>query len=616
MKNIVVILFTIFLFGCKTSENIISKPNSNLVKVAIDLINVKDDKVMVSVYPPSINTNNTIFYIPKTVPGTYSADDYGKFIEDFKAFDSNGKPLAYTKQDVNSYLISDAQKLHKVTYWVNDTYDIEGTGKHEVFSPAGTNIKANENFMLNTHAFVGYFSNFTNVPYNVSIAHPENLVAITAMTDKDVSNQNDVFVTNRYADLVDMPIMYSKADVATIMADDMEIIIGTYSANGKYSTKDFAPNLEKTLKAQKKFLGKVNDTKKYAILIYLSDVRAKDAKGFGALEHTTSTTVVMPEMMGLEMLNEQLTDIVSHEFFHIVTPLSVHSVEIQDFNFNNPKMSEHLWMYEGVTEYFANLFQVNQGLISETDFYKRMADKIAQANNMNDTMSFTKMSKNVLEEPYKSQYLNVYQKGALIAMCIDIIIRENSNGQKGILNLMQELSNEYGANKAFKDEELFNKITKLTYPQVGEFLNKYVAGETPIPYEEFFAKMGVTNATVEVNGNPFLNGQTPYITVDPSTKEIMILPNIEPNEFMNNLGLKPGDKILKINDVAYNLDNIYDLIMSSTSWKDGDNISVTYKRGDKETNTSGKIIMPKEQQEGYLPTDDNKLLIRNAWIKG
>ena len=52
---------------------------------------------------------------------------------------------------------------------------------------------------------------------------------------------------------------------------------------------------------------------------------AKDAKGFGALEHPTSTVVVMPEMMGLEMLQEQLKDVVSHEFFHIVTPLTVHS---------------------------------------------------------------------------------------------------------------------------------------------------------------------------------------------------------------------------------------------------------------------------------------------------
>jgi predicted metalloprotease with PDZ domain len=72
--------------------------------------------------------------------------------------------------------------------------------------------------------------------------------------------------------------------------------------------------------------------------------------------------------MPREELVKSMMDVVSHEFFHIVTPLSIHSKEIQDFDYNDPKMSEHLWMYEGVTEYFANLFQINQGLITEEDF--------------------------------------------------------------------------------------------------------------------------------------------------------------------------------------------------------------------------------------------------------
>jgi len=110
-------------------------------------------------------------------------------------------------------------------------------------------------------------------------------------------------------------------------------------------------------------------------------------------------------------------------------------------------MSKHLWMYEGVTEYFANLFQINQGLINEEAFYKRLSDKIEHAKSLNDNMAFTTMSANVLEKPYKDQYLNVYEKGALIGMCIDIIIREKSNGKKGILDLMQKLSLEYGSKK-------------------------------------------------------------------------------------------------------------------------------------------------------------------------
>jgi predicted metalloprotease with PDZ domain len=115
------------------------------------------------------------------------------------------------------------------------------------------------------------------------------------------------------------------------------------------------------------FLGKINAKKKYSVFLYLSSLTEEDAKGFGALEHPTATTVVLPEVMPKEELVKSMMDVVSHEFFHIVTPLSIHSKEIQDFDYNDPKMSQHLWMYEGVTEYFANLFQINQGLIDEAD---------------------------------------------------------------------------------------------------------------------------------------------------------------------------------------------------------------------------------------------------------
>lgn len=607
-----------FLWSCSPTQ---TTTKQNDVAVTIDLINVKDDKVMVSVTPPTFTTEFVTYHFPKTVPGTYSEDDYGRFIENVKAFDSKGKALNVAKIDENSYRISDATKLSKITYLVNDTFDTEsgaGFGESEdVFSPAGTNIKAGENFMLNTHGFIGYFKGKEETPYKLTIQHPETLTGVSAMTDADPSTTLDVFYMPKYANLVEMPIMYSKPDFTTFRIDDMDIIISVYSPTGKYTAEQITPHMENMMKAQKRFLGPIDATKKYAILLYLADVEAKDAKGFGALEHPTSTTVVMPEVMDLEMLQEQLKDVVSHEFFHIVTPLTIHSTEIQNFDFNNPQMSEHLWMYEGVTEYFANLFQINQGLIEEGEFFERMAGKIAQSRQMNDNMSFTKMSKNVLNPPYKDQYLNVYHKGALIAMCIDILIRENSNGEKGILNLMQELSKQYGANKAFKDEELFDKITALTYPAVGEFLKTHVAGETPIPYEQFFAKMGVSETTIEVPGNPFLKGQTePYITINPNTKEILVLPEGELNIFMTSLGLKNNDTLLAFNDKNYNLDNIYDLIMASVNWKDGDAISVKIKRDGKEQTIKGKVVMPKEKQDSYQSTDATKKAVREAWLRG
>ena len=616
-KSIIALAFVAFLWSNTTVNAQKKGALKQEIKVGIDLIDVKDDKVKVTVQAPKTNSDKITYSIPKIVPGTYSDDSYGKFIEEFKAFDTKGSELSVTKSDDNTWSISNAKNLSKITYLVNDTYDTEQGGGFgaDIFSPAGTNIDAGKNFMLNTHGFVGYFQDKKDLPYQVTITHPETLWGATSMIDTDASATKDVFNTPRYAELVENPIMYAKPDYTSFNVNGMDIQIAVYSPSGKVTAESITPEMKKMMTAQKTFLGNINSTKKYTVLLYLSSMKPGDAKGFGALEHPTATTVVLPEMMPLDELQKSMIDVVSHEFFHIVTPLTIHSNEIQYFDYNSPKMSQHLWMYEGVTEYFANLFQINQGLIDESEFYKRMAEKIKQSKSFVDTMSFTTMSANVLKSPYKEQYTNVYQKGALIGMCIDIIIREKSNGERGILNLMQQLSKEYGVHKAFNDEELFAKITSLTYPEVGDFLRTYVSGSTPIPYDIFFAKVGVSKIKDKKAGNVFLKGQTPYIAANQATKEISVRPNTDLIDFYKSLDLRANDIIIAINDKAYTLDNIYEMISDSEKWKENDAITLKIKRDGKEQILTGKVKLPYEEIEGLQATDASKSNLKNAWLK-
>ena len=57
-------------------------------------------------------------------------------------------------------------------------------------------------------------------------------------------------------------------------------------------------------------------------LLYLFDSKVYKWNSFGALEHLSSTTVVYPESYSKRQLaNGMINGTVSHEFFHIVTPL-------------------------------------------------------------------------------------------------------------------------------------------------------------------------------------------------------------------------------------------------------------------------------------------------------
>jgi predicted metalloprotease with PDZ domain len=620
MKKIFFALaFAAVFWSCKT-VSVISTTSSKLkeeVDVNINLNNIKNDKVLVTVNAPTILTDIITYNIPKTVPGTYSDDNYGRYIDELKAYDTSGNKLEVKKLDANSWSIANAKTLDKITYLVNDTFDTEtgkGFGTDDIFSPAGSNIDAGKNVMLNTHCFVGYFTNHMSIPYKLTVLHPAGLWGATSMVDLEAATTKDLFVNSRYSELVENPIMYSKPDYTTFNVDGMEILIAVYSPSGKFTAESITPEMKTMMTAQKKFLGNINTTKKYSILLYLSTSK-NDALGSGALEHPTSTTVVFPERISTEQLITMMKDVVSHEFFHTVTPLTIHSQEIQNFDYNAPKMSKHLWMYEGVTEYFSNLFQINQGLIDETEFYKRISEKIENASKMNDTMPFTTMSANVLTNPYKDQYLNVYEKGALIGMCIDIIIREKSNGERGILDLMRKLSNEYGVTKAFNDDELFTKITALTYPEVGDFLKTYVSGPTPIPYETYLAKVGVEKTPIKIPAYIFEKNNKQYIAITDKNREIIVNSNMELNDFFTNLGLVGGDIIMAVNDKIYTPQKINEILYDCENWKEGDSITLKIRRNGVEQFIKGTVKLPYDEIEGLKATDSSKSTLKEAWLK-
>ena len=131
-KYFLVPLSILAIYGCGASRALPTADKTTIL-TQIDLVNVVDDKVMVSIDPGAFTADDVTFYIPKTVPGTYKADNYGKYIEDFQALDYSGKELSFTKSDDNTWNISNGKALDKVTYWVNDTYDTEDTIEEPVF---------------------------------------------------------------------------------------------------------------------------------------------------------------------------------------------------------------------------------------------------------------------------------------------------------------------------------------------------------------------------------------------------------------------------------------------------------------------------------------------------
>lgn len=591
---------------------------SQKYRIFLDLTAPKNDRLHVRMLTPTMHHDSIEFRIPKIVPGTYAIYDFGRFIHDFKAFDFEGNQLDVKSITANRRLISNATKLYSIQYWVEDTYDTDLD--NVVFEPAGTNIEKSENHVLNTFGFFGYLKGYKNIPYELRIAHEKNHFGSSSLRKISSSDTLDIYTSESYVALADEPIMYCEPDTSHLQVGNTEVLISVYSPKGRLTSAFVKDNVKEILHATKKYLGGTLPVDRYAFILYLTQTPTL-SKSFGALEHSYSSFYVLPEISPI-LLAQTIKDVAAHEFFHIVTPLNVHSEEIGNFDFISPSMSKHLWMYEGVTEYFAGHVQMTNAVIDSIGYLNILKEKIDNSMKYKDDLPFTEMSSTCLDIN-KDQYLNVYEKGALIGLHLDILLREESGGTYGLVDLLQALSEKYGKDKSFVDEKLFDIIETLTYPSIRHFLDTYVAGRLSLPHEELFKKVGITYSPPKTFQGLTM-GNISFTAVKKSGK-IAINSTKNMNEFGKKMGYKTDDILMKFNKKKINLSNIKSVVDDFKSTKkDGDQITAIVKRKVKENKykrvrlsaKAMKVSLKSSTELSYSPLANvDQLKLRQSWFR-
>lgn len=607
---------------------------------ALDLTRIGDDQAPIEISGLNFSTDEAVFHLPEMIPGTYAIADYGRYISAVKAYDKKGKELTVIRTDTNTWKITPARKLSRLTYRVDDILDTRKAGP-TIYPMAATNIEEGKNFVINTPGFFGYFEGSKDTPIQFNITRPKDFYGATGLIPVETGARKpklkkeigpadeeiriDRYEVENYDRLADSPLLYARPDTAVIKVANAEVLIASYSPNGKVTAKEIANTVSEVLQAQASYLGGKLPVEKYAFLFYFVDI---PLLSYGALEHSYSSFYYMPET-GIDQMVQQLRDFAAHEFFHIVTPLNIHSEEIQHFGFNDPKMSKHLWMYEGVTEYFAGNVQVKHGLLTERQYLDVLGNKMNVADNFVNDVAFTDISLHMLDQ-YSNQFPNVYQKGALIGMCLDIKLRELSNGKYGLPDLMADLSRKYGKNKAFKDDELFSEIESLTYPEIGNFLRTCVSGTQPLPYNEVLNLAGVSHT----GGNPAkdlslgFSSQALGVTEVEGKKKLTIANVAGLSEQGKKLGLRQGDILLKVNQENFpeiGPETGAFLGKHKTNLKEGGALSYTVLRdngtGERTSvELSATVEAVTVKQKHALSMMENptpgQLAVRKAWLSG
>jgi len=550
--------------------------------ITLDLNNISNDRIKVTIVPPHISDREIHYIMPSYIPGSYFKKDFGRFVSDMLVLTKSGNSLDIKKEGEDVFVIKNKnqEEIAKIEYYISDSWDMEKPSPsmtdeefNYVFQPGGTNIAAGQNIVINHYGYFGYVDGYKDLPYELLIQKPASLYASTTLPRRKGTATKDYFAAENYNKLEDNPIMYCVPDTTSFNIDSTHISISVYSENGIVKAKALTYYLIMLTSAVRDEFGRL-PVKEYSFIMYFAspnNMAITKYGGFGAMEHNYCSFYFLPEIARADSLDGVIKQFIPHCFMHILTPLNIHSEKLEAFDYKYVPQSKHLWLYEGVTEYIANLVQVKDSIMTQEEFMDVIHEKMDRSLTYPD-VPLTEMSRNLNKKINRDAYMNVFDKGAVTAFLMDVKLMELSKGAMGLKDVLLKLSEKYGPNKAFKDDSLFDDIAAVSFPEMKSFCEDYLTSNKPLPYKEYFNKLGINYYSSRVDTVWSFGKFT--MAVDQSRDELVIL-KADPS---NLFGLQKGDFLVSVNDIPLNLFN-FELVLDPVyKAKSGEKVKLGIRR--------------------------------------
>lgn len=592
------------------STFIISAQTESQITYNIDIKNHLDDLFHVTVFPTALSSENNMYHFPMNVPGTYGKENFGRFVKEFRAFDKDGKEISVERSTINSWFISEPASVYKLVYDVEDTYDTKD--KSNPVSPmSGSGIDTNF-VVLNTHAVAGYFEGKQFEPIKFRVDYKKDWTIGTSLE----KGSDDNYLADSYNDLVDNPILIGDLTHDSFKVNEVDVNIYVYSMHPSITAEKLVDMSDEVLKASEEFIG-YSPVDSYSFLMCFFDIdyaKSQNFDGFGALEHNTSSLYGMP-IFGEpdERMLAMFKETMAHEFFHILTPLNLRSEKISNYNFIEPDASEHLWLYEGVTEWASNIMLLRGGEITLEEYLAMQGRKIEESQEYDQTISLSELSTRIYEPAYSRNFMDFYRRAAIVASLLDIRILELSDGQRGFREVFIELLKEHGEDKPFDEATFFDLLVDKTYPEIADFVNDYIKGIKPLPINEYFSKIGINYYDEHISKDP---RPTFGVWIMSRPGRLNYIGKVY--EESKQYGYQINDQILEMQGhkiEGRNLRGVFEEIYSSH--KLGDDVKVKVQRGKEIIDIEAKLVQRLDFYTFEVNENPTKeqLKLREAWLK-
>ena len=234
---------------------------------------------------------------------------------------------------------------------------------------------------------------------------------------------------------------------------------------------------------------------------------------YGGLEHINSTSLITPRR-DLPSVDEpkvpsvdyqRFLGLCSHEYFHAWWVKTVRPDVMLDVDLRREAFTPLLWVFEGFTSYIDDFMLQASGVIDKASYLKLLTEQInryyqtpGRAHQSVAESSFDawiKLYRN--DENTGNAGISYYNKGALVALCLDLTLLVKSDGRYRLFDVVKAF---YGQAKQKDNKRIGISVADMG-AVVGQFMplgdwqdfeRRYVNGVEELPMQDLLAANGIT----------------------------------------------------------------------------------------------------------------------------
>lgn len=538
------------------SSNSLSSSKLANIEYALSILSTAEHLFEVKMHIELEETSKElVLALPAWIPGSYMIRDFARNLHSLKSPQASIHINQVSKQEwkIKKHDGSDIKQL-SLSYQVY-AFDL---------SVRSAFIDDQYAFFNGTSVFL-CAKGYEYCSHKVCIKHQPHILAPEIATSLKLDNlKENAYIANDYFDLIDHPFLIGQFDdhCFEVLGYRFHLVFtGSHNFDFARIERDLRPIIEHHISLFGDF-----PCPEYWFITLVCD------NGFGGLEHLASTVLqysrfdlpVMGEADKISKEYQQFLSLCSHELFHTWHVKRIKPEVMHQPNLFEEVYTPQLWIYEGFTSFYDDLSLARSKVISPRDYVQILNEAITRLlrNPGRLKQSACESSFDAWTKFYKqdagsvNHIVSYYNKGAIIALCLDITLRQQSRYNVSLDNVMQVLWQQYGKTQIGTADNVILEICQREFAiDLSSFLHLATQSSIDLPLPTMLNSIGLKmnlrpQAHFQDKGGPSTSSIKHTVDLGGllamNDKQLKVL-SIQEGRALSIAGLCVGDTIVALN---------------------------------------------------------------------